>query len=64
MLWLWILGKRYAIFFDPNWGQFTFPTHLQMANFLTKSMFTRYGQEHKYADRIKFGGVVKIGFNK
>jgi len=59
------LRERQAIFFDPNWGQFTFPSHLMMVNFLTRSMFTRSGGKHLYADadRGAFSCVIKIGFN-
>ena len=56
------LREIYAIFFDPNWGEFTFPSHLLMVNFLSQSMFTRYGSQHKYADSVNFNGAVKIGF--
>jgi hypothetical protein len=58
------LRERYAIFFDPNWGQFTFPTHMKMVDFLTKSIFTRANSQYTYADwaAAKFSSAVKIGF--
>jgi hypothetical protein len=57
------LREQYAIFFDPNWGQFTFPTHLKMVNFLSSSMFTRVGSNCYYANAAEYRGALKIGFN-
>lgn len=56
------LREQYAIFFDPNFGAFTFPTHLKMVEFLSRSMFTREGERHLYAAAKPFSSVVKIGF--
>ncbi len=57
------IREKYAIFFDPNWGSFTFPSHLQMVNFLTRSMFVRAAGKQRYADVKEFSGALKICFN-
>jgi Yersinia/Haemophilus virulence surface antigen len=57
------LREQYAIFFDPNFGAFTFPTHLKMVNFLAKIMFTREGTQFYYAASKPFSIATKIGFS-
>lgn len=57
------IREKYAIFFDPNWGAFTFPSHLQMVDFLSKSMFVRVGGVQQYADLKAFTTAAKICFN-
>jgi hypothetical protein len=56
------ISQQYAIFFDPNWGAFTFPTHLKMVAFLEKSMFVLSGGKFHYADVKEFRNAMKICF--
>ena len=50
------------IFFDPNWGEFFFPSTAHLGNFLLTSMFVPEGAETLYANQIAFATVEKMGF--
>lgn len=54
---------NYAIFFDPNWGAFTFPQRTKMVDFLNKSMLVRSGQETLYGDAVNFHYMEKVCFS-
>ena len=51
------------MFFDPNWGEFSFPTTAHLANFLLTSMFVKQGTETLYANKVAIHNVEKICFS-
>lgn len=51
------------LFFDPNWGEFQFPSDVHLVNFFNTSMFTKHGADTLYADSAKIHNVEKICFS-
>lgn len=50
--------ETYCVFYDPNWGEFTFPTREKFLSFLNKSIFVG----KKYCDVKEMGMLVRAGF--
>lgn len=50
-------------FFDPNWGEFVFPSMAHIANFLLTSMFVPDAGQTLYANQVAFATAEKMGFS-